>query len=132
MQDPRPSQSPSRRSVSAVRRDFGRWRHARTPGARIPAELWDAAVELATEVGISPTSRALGLDYYALKKRVDATSAPGPAPSFVELTLPALAADGECHLELEQRDGTRLRVELRGAAVAHVEAVARALAGGSP
>lgn len=130
MQDTCPSQDRSGRSVSAVQRDFSRWRRGRAPGTRIPAALWDAAIELATEVGISPASRALGLDYYALKKRVE--GAPAPTPSFVELTLPALTPDGECHLELEQRDGTRLRVELRGAAVAQAEAVARALRAGAP
>jgi len=131
MADAARSGSRSPRSLSSVRRDFARWRRRRRPGTRIPEELWDAAVETARELGISPASRGLGLDYYALKKRVDA-AASRPSSGFVELELPAVEPEGECHFELEQRDGTRLRVALRGAAVVQAEALARALRGGQP
>ena len=122
--------SESSRSLSGVRREFARWRRRRALGARIPETLWSAAVALVAEHGLSHTSRVLGLDYYALKKRVDGARATSRS-RFVELELPPVAAPcataGECQLELECGDGRRLRVELRGPAVAHAETLARAL-----
>jgi hypothetical protein len=101
------------------------WRRARGRARRIPEALWQAAVELAHEHGVSKTSRALGLDYYALASRLRAR--PRPSPAFVELRWPGVATAPECRLELEDGTGARLRVELAGAAAAGLEALARAL-----
>ena len=64
---------------------------------------------------------ALGLDFYALKKRVEAkppesASARKSAstPAFVELASPSLAAPGECIVEFEDAAGARMRVHLKG------------------
>ena len=113
------------RTLSSVRRDFERWRSQREPGGRIPALLWRAAADLVGEHGVAKTSRALGLDYYSLKKHVG--GAPEGKPSFVEVALPLLSPAAECRVEVEDARGTRLRVELRGASVAEVESLARAL-----
>ena len=43
---------------------FAEWRRRREVGARIPAALWDLAVELAARHGVSRTSQALRVDYY--------------------------------------------------------------------
>ena len=113
------------RTLSSVRRDFARWRSQRESGGRIPALLWRAAAGLAGEHGVAKTSRTLGLDYYALKNHVD--GAAEGKPSFVEVALPSLSPAAECRVEVEDGRGTRLRVELRGASVAEVESLARAL-----
>ena len=113
------------RTLISVRREFARWRSRRESGGRIPALLWRAAAELAGEHGVAKTSRTLGLDYYALKKHVG--GAPEGKPSFVEVALSSLSPAAECRVEVEDRRGTRLRVELRGASVAEVESLARAL-----
>src|SRR5690606_21010066 len=75
--------------------------------------------------GISQTARALGLDYHALKKHVDADRPSTPA--FVEGTMSGLGPVSECQLELADERGTRLRVALRGAAVVQADAVPRNL-----
>jgi hypothetical protein len=65
---------------------FEMWRRTRQVGTRIPDELWSLAVKLADHDGISRAASVLGLDYYSLKKRVEAgnsgvTSVPS---AFVE------------------------------------------------
>jgi hypothetical protein len=99
--------------------------------------LWARARELAREHGVSRTARALGLDYYALAKRMQATkrrdghgSGVDAASAFVELKMPAGAPPSRglrCRLELSDGGGTRLCVELRGAEPREIEALARGL-----
>jgi hypothetical protein len=72
--------------LSRGRDRFEVWRRTRQVGTRIPDELWSLAVKLADHHGISRTASVLGLDYYSLKKRVEAgnsgvTSVPS---AFVE------------------------------------------------
>jgi hypothetical protein len=57
--------------LESVRRRFGRWRETRRGHARIPDALWAAAVKAAGMHGLHRTVRALGLDYYSLKDRVE-------------------------------------------------------------
>lgn len=54
--------------LERVRGRFERWRRAE---ARIPKALWGAAVKAAGRYGIHRTARALGVDYYTLKRRVE-------------------------------------------------------------
>ena len=112
--------------LSDVRSQFKRWRRRRPRGTRIPAALWQAAVEAAGEHGVSKTAQELSLDYYGLKKRLEssAPSASSTGRGFVEIPLPSTAP--ECVLELEDGQGARLRVELKGAAPAELETLARA------
>ena len=55
----------------AVRRRFELWRRTRQGRARIPERLWTSAVKLAATYGLCRTARTLGLDYNALKQRVE-------------------------------------------------------------
>jgi hypothetical protein len=90
--------------------------------------LWTSAVKAAGRYGLNPTARALGLDYYSLKRRVEAfprsltgrragsrggSDHPATA-TFVE--LPAFGAAGcpECIVELEDAGGAKMRVQLKG------------------
>jgi hypothetical protein len=57
--------------VERVRQRFERWRRRRKKRSRIPEQLWRAAVAVAASYGVNPTARALGLDYYELKKRLE-------------------------------------------------------------
>ncbi len=58
--------------LERLRRRFDRWRETRNGRSRIPDALWVAAVKAAGRHGLNPTARALRLDYYSLKKRVEA------------------------------------------------------------
>lgn len=121
----------SRHTLSDLRVQFESWRSSRSPGTRIPARLWRAATDAGRQYGVSKTALELSLDYYALKKRVESaveeSSASKPAEGgFLEIPLCAPSAPPECVLELEDGQGARLRVELKGAAVAELETLARA------
>ena len=127
------SDRPSRDILSDVRSQFGRWRRSRPRGTRIPAALWQAAVEAAQEHGVSKTAQELSLDYYGLKKRLE-SAAEESSPverdggrGFLEIPMLAASPAGECVLEIEDGQGARLRVELKGAAAAELEPLARAL-----
>ncbi len=121
----------------AARREFTRWRQGRRPGDRIPEGLWEAAVELARELGLNPTARALRLDYYSLKKHVDAAgvstpsssskaSTPGAVGAFVELNAAAIVGQRECVVELEHPGGAKMRIRLEGSIDRELSALAGA------
>jgi hypothetical protein len=126
-------------SLSEVRRQFERWRQNRPRGTRIPEELWHAAAEVGCEVGVSRTAQVLGLDYYALRRRMESVLEERPARATRPIQEAALAEGGfleipplcapspECVLEIEDPRGARLRVELRGATPAHLETLARTI-----
>lgn len=99
--------------LERARERFQAWRRERHRGERIPEDLWQIALKLVPEHGISRVVQVLRLDYYALKKRLPATSQPSDAPAFVELPTPPPTAGEECVMELE--DGYRkLRISLKG------------------
>jgi hypothetical protein len=107
--------------LEGVRARFQRWRRAQSVRARIPDSLWAAAVEMARNYGICQTSRALRVNYYALKKRVEQESATAPGlpgggtvATFLELARPASVGCCECTWELEDAGGAKMRVHLKG------------------
>ena len=110
------------RAIEGVRRRFERWRRGRSAGSRIPKPLWAAAVELADSCGVHPIARALRLDYYSLKKRVEVMKrGPRRAPassahkaSFLELPAPTGIGVPECVLELENAEGAKMRIHWKG------------------
>lgn len=106
------------------------WRRTRRPKSRIPEPLWEMAVHLAARHGLNRTARALHLDYYSLKKRLDKAESPRQqtAPAFVELPA-AFATVPECLIELE--DGAvSLRLHLKGYSATDIAAVGRSVRGG--
>jgi hypothetical protein len=104
------------------RRHFEQWRQRRKPHTPIPDSLWAEAVELAGKHGVSRTARTLRVGYYALKERVErTTAAAGDAtagePTFLELAAGSLPGTGECQeclLEWEDASGAKMRVHLKG------------------
>ena len=122
----------SRDPFSQARRRFTRWRSSGRQGRRIPEDLWTLAVDLAAKHGVSKTSSELHLDYYDLKKRLEAASkssvvATTESPAFVELPLLSHQAGPCCVVELRDPSGLQMRVELTGAAMRELPAVALAL-----
>ena len=126
-------------ALEGVRRRFERWRQTRTARSRIPDSLWAAAVKMAGRYGLHRTARALPVEYYSLKKRVEQESAAAPAAAdgaaaatFLELAPPgdrgfAAAPVGgcECTLELEDAAGAKMRVHVKGVQPPDLAALSR-------
>ena len=55
-------------SLEEARTRFEEWRNNRSGKARIPAELWSAAVEVARKEGINRTARQLHVAWDDLKR----------------------------------------------------------------
>lgn len=113
-----------------LQRRFQHWRQSRQARSRVPKTLWTAAVKMAESCGLNRTAKALRLDYYSLKRRLEARtvvsladrSEPAVA-TFLELT-PATGL-GECNLELEDSGGAKMRVHLKGFAAPDLTALSR-------
>ena len=115
--------------LERLRRRLDRWRETREGRSRIPEALWASAVKASGRHGLNPTARALRLDYYSLKKRVEADglrdgsgrrkvakSVAGTIRrgKFIELAPVASACSPECILEMEDPRGAKMRIHLTG------------------
>src|SRR5580704_15478314 len=109
-------------SLEEVKGRFEEWRAVRRGKARIPAELWSAAVEVARNEGINRTARELHVAWDDLKRRMattdEAPRQPG-SPAFVELVAPTTPLLAECMIELEGRRG-KLRIQVKSASACDV------------
>jgi hypothetical protein len=116
-------------SLQEAKGRFEEWRINRRGKARIPAELWSAAVEVARTEGINRTARELHVAWDDLKRRM-ATEGEVPlqpgSPAFVELVAPQAQSVPECTLEVEGRRG-KLRIQLKGASASDLATLSRAL-----
>ena len=122
--------------VEALRRRFKQWRRTRKIGSRIPEPLWSAAVKLAEVHGIHLTAKALGVDYYSLQKRLEEKSDSGSpmvaaakGATFVELAATMRTDIPECLLELEDVEGNKMRIQLKGIEAPDLAALSRRLWG---
>ena len=123
--------------LSALCERVEQWRERREgPLARIPEELWEAAVRVARVEGVTATCRALRFDYGRLKGRVQqAESAEmggrgekGETAAFIELG-PAeqlTGTGGKTVVEIVGRCGGRMRIEVLGSNRVDVVGVAQA------
>ena len=121
----------STETMERVRQRLERWRRTRKHLSPIPAALWSAAVELAGELGLTPTARALGLDYNSLKKRLEASvgresTALVSGPRFIELVPPPARSTGECTVEMEHPCGSKRRIHFTGGAMPDLDTLSRA------
>lgn len=111
----RKQQEPSSPELQQAKQQFQAWRHGKKPGERIPQSLWQLAVDLVPALGLNPVVQELKLDYYSLKKRVQAAAdntempAARNEPAFVELP-PVSAPVRECVLECDPAGNLHLRL----------------------
>ena len=110
-------------SLEEARVRFEEWRNNRRGKARIPAELWSAAVAVARKEGINRTARELHVAWDDLKRRMPATGAVPRQPAFV---TPPVQSVPECTLEVEGRGG-KLRIQLKGASASYLATLSREL-----
>ena len=128
--------------LEGLRRQFDRWRRTHKARSRISESLWAAAVKLAGRYGLHRTAKALRVDYYSLKKRVEGdavtagarqhtaviagnASVGGDGPTFLEWPLSSRAGSCECTLELEDAGGAKMRVHLKGIKAPDLAALSR-------
>jgi hypothetical protein len=118
-------------NVDEVRSRLEQWRRTRQGKARIPDELWSAAIEVARRDGVHRTAAALRLDGGKLKRRMvasDSRSCKATPPAFVELMASGTTGLPEYTIELEGRNG-KLRIHCQGATAADLADLSRALWG---
>src|ERR1700691_4464937 len=116
-------------SLAEAEARFEEWRSIRRGKARIPAERWSAAVEVARKEGVNRTARELHVAWDDLRRRVTTTGEvprPPGSPAFVELVAPQTQSVPECTLEVGGRQG-KLRIQLKGASVSDLATLSRAL-----
>lgn len=109
------------------------WRETREV-RRIPEEIWSDAVRLAEKYGIHRTSRALRLNYYSLKDRVEAGEpvTDPPAPVFVDLVpTPSEEEPGEGTAEWADASGVRMRLHWTQGRLPDLAAITAAFLGKS-
>ena len=122
-------------SLEQVEQRFARWRESRTPGQRIPPDLWAAAAGVARQHGVHRTSCELRLDYNGLKKHmgpvVPTTRRARIDTDFVEWlgTTSSGVSVGECRVEMENARGAKMRVELKEGGLAALPGLCRAFWG---
>lgn len=121
--------------LEEAQRRFTSWRSTGRKGRRIPEELWQAAILAARELGVNPVSRALGLDYMRLKRRVTRSDGASPqtkssptttGPTFVEFAMDTVTRIAECVVEFEGARG-KFTLRLAGHNPADVVALAEVL-----
>ncbi|MBV8820029.1 MAG: hypothetical protein JO022_16815 [Acidobacteriaceae bacterium] len=119
--------------VDEVRERFAEWRRTRAKKARIPDELWDAAVALARRNGVNRTAQTLHLDGGKLMRRMVAGGSeserkPEDAPTaFLELVSSQPDVGLECVVEAERPGVGTVRVQLKAVTMREIAELSRAL-----
>jgi hypothetical protein len=116
-------------TIEEAKDRFGEWRQNRRGKARIPAELWSAAVAVAEKEGLNRTARELHVAWDDLKRRMAeaaGASRQTAAPTFVELVAPATQLLPECMIELEGGRG-KLRIQLKNVPASYLATLSREL-----
>lgn len=102
--------------LQRVRTSIDIWRWTRSKRSPMPEELWAPAVQLAGRLGVWRVTRALGVSYESLKRRVEEKASRKESQvGFVEVRgadlMGEMASDGTV-VELFAADGTRMVVRL--------------------
>ena len=113
-------------TIEEAKARFGEWRQNRRGKARIPAELWSAAVAVARKEGLNRTARELHVAWDDLKRRMEEASPKPALPAFVELVTPRASSLPECTIELEGRRA-KLRIQLKNVPASYLATLSREL-----
>jgi len=119
-------------ALQNLRQQFVDWRDAGRSGKRIPEELWQAATDMARQVGVNRAAKAAGLDYSKLKRLLNGgvtpATKPGPVTGFVQLPMAHLIQNPQCVIEFAGDRGTQT-MRLSGYDAATIISLAEHLAG---
>ena len=106
--------------LEVVRNQFKAWRKRRRCRGPIPEALWQAAADLTMEHSVWEISRALRLNYNALRHRVHSKRDTGLAVGhqsdlgFIKLDFGTPTLPSECLIEMEAPNGTKMKMSFRG------------------
>ena len=123
--------------LQELHRQIEEWRRKRSHRNRMPEALWSLAAHLASEHGLARVARFARLDYYSLKQRLEALERKCAArsdsrPAFIELPPLSAAPVSECIIEVEERRGCRMRIQVKGAPLPDLSALTRSFCGMKP
>jgi hypothetical protein len=122
---PRSLSSQDIQQLEQLKKRFTNWRRTRKTKTPIPRRLWNSAAKIAMQSGLSRTAKALRLNYYDLKKRIDVYAiAPSSAPAFIELSAAAIGTTPECIIECENKNGAKMRIQIKGVNAPDLNAIA--------
>ena len=119
--------------VDEVRERFAEWRRTRAKKARIPDELWEAAVAVARRNGVNRTAQTLHLDGGKLMRRMVAAGSESERKSkdaptaFIEFVSSQQDVRLECVVEAERPGVGTVRVQLKAVTMREVAELSRAL-----
>jgi len=98
-----------------VEAELARWRRTRKVRTAIPEEIWSLVESLHPAMSIYKISKGLGLNYTAVKKRVEEAERQGSAtPGFVEIKQMHggdILGKKMLRVELSSADGGRISFE---------------------
>ena len=107
-------------TLEEVQRLFEEWRQGKKRRERIPETLWKAANSLSGQFSAHQISKLLHLNHTAVRDRIKAQNqAEGKAggakeTAFIELeVIPAVRAAGDCVIEIEKKNGARLKISFK-------------------
>ena len=113
--------APAMDSLAQLAERIEAWRNDPQKPRRMPEALWQAAAELSKRSSVSHISKALRLDYTALKKRVHGQNKKDlpavktkPSFNFIELDIEKTSSIPECTIEMEKGNGAKMKIHLRG------------------
>ena len=119
-------------TLAEVQSRFAAWREKRKNSrSAIPEELWSAAVMLCMDNSVHKISRGLRLNHTELKKRVEPCGSPltcsgmPAAQDFIAITLPRMDDAAAVLIEMEHRNGNRMRMHFKGQADLDFQAFAK-------
>lgn len=106
-------------TLNQLAEQIERWRQTRKGRRPMPEPLWQAAASLSKQLSIQQVSKALGLNYGALKKRVypqdQPVNKPTPPATFIELGFEQQAAPiAECIVEMQDGCGAKMTMHFCG------------------
>lgn len=123
-------------TLAEVKSRFAAWREKRKNSrSAIPEELWSAAVLLCMENSVHKISRGLRLNHTELKKRVVSCGSPltcsamPAAQDFIAITLPRMDDGAAVLIEMEHRNGNRMRMHFKGQGDLDLQAFAKSFWG---
>jgi hypothetical protein len=104
-------------SLKKVQQRFKRWRIKRQKRGLIPERLWAEAVRAVHENSPSRVSRALGLNYQELKRRVEDKAIDRELNTdlmnkFVEFDISTVMG-AECIVEVQEGHGGKMKMHLK-------------------